>query len=73
MEILKELEKYAKEIMVSGQNPTSGEDAAGYANAILMVTRALAMLQAIEQSKAMNLTSPLMEVLHGKGKPDTTN
>jgi hypothetical protein len=73
MEFLKELEGYVKKIMERGIYPENGEDAAGYANAVLMMVRAIAMLQAIEQSKAMNRTSPLMEVLHGKAKPDTTN
>ena len=73
MKVSKELEDYFRVILKKAHDPKNGEDAAGWSNALLMTTRSYAMALAIEQTKATNFTSPLMEVLDGKGKSDSKN
>jgi hypothetical protein len=71
MRISKELEKYMKDIISKGVTATSGDDAAGYANAILMVTRAWGMHIAVEQAQAVNFVSPQKGDMDG-GRDKTT-
>jgi hypothetical protein len=73
MQISKELEQYILDIIGKGVKSTNGEDTAGYANAILMATRAWGMHIAVEQAQAVNFTSPLREGPDGTGNETTQN
>jgi hypothetical protein len=75
MKVSKELESYILDIVSKAvENTKDGEDSAGYANAVMMASKAHAYFLAVEQAQAMNFVGPKpMEAKDGKGKPETQN
>jgi len=73
MKISEELRELILQYRKVGDIPNNGEDAAGYANAILMLSRAYGLHIAVEQAAAMNFTSPMRGVIDGEEGSDTKN
>jgi hypothetical protein len=53
------IKEQVKEFLQKSSSPNSGEDAAGWANALLMLTKTYGYWLAYEQSTAMNFTGGL--------------
>jgi len=66
----KELKSYITEILKYNEFK-SGEDAAGYANAVLMMVKAYSIVLSIEQTFAMNKMGRSLPI--GEGNPESKN
>ena len=76
MKVSKELENYILDIVSKAVKETKdGNDSAGYANAILMATKAYGFFYSLEQAEAVNMTQTYIkkEVEDGKGKSKSKN
>jgi len=73
MKVSEELKSYVKDLITKAtSNTIDGEDAAGYANAILMATKAYGYFISIEQTMAMNFSEE-KEIMNAKKETRTKN